>query len=226
MKLQSKKKFTMPDLNKFTPEQPEEQQPETITQQQAAPEILPEVEPQPETITPEEVQLSDGQTDSIPTPETIQSLDGLQNGLSQMMTTTNSGRYYTKDEFEEVFKSFFDFLKDPTAAGDVFGTIEEKGRNLAAGRVFDIAQKYRWLNWLIDKQTAVLHDCALISIWAAVETNTIVLNWTGISLFSKVQIWLKGKIKTKAEQAAKEGKRSVWGFLGRRAAEKQQKQES
>lgn len=222
MRLKEKKKFTMPDLNKFSSEQPEEQQqPEMITDQ---PEVLPEVEPQPETITTEEVQLSDGQTDSIQQPES-QFSDALPNGLPQMMTT-NNGRYYTKEEFEQVFKGFFDFLKDPTAAGDVFGTIEEKGRNLAAGRVFEMAQRYKWLNWLIDKQTAVLHDCALISIWAAVETNTIVLNWTGVSIFQKVQIWLKSKIKTKAEQAAQEGKRSVWGFLGRRAAEKQQKPEN
>jgi hypothetical protein len=142
------------------------------------------------------------------------------------MTMISDDRYYSKDEFEQVFKSFFDFLKDPAAAGDCFGTIEEKGRNLAAGRVYEMAQKYRWLNWLIDKQTAVLHDMALISIWAAVETNTIVLNWTGISLFQKVQVWLKSKIRLKAEQAAKEGRRSVWGFLGRRAPEKQQKQEN
>ena len=207
MKLAAKKKFQMPDLNKFTPEeQPEEQ-------------------PQPETITPEEVQLSDGQTESIPQPETIQFSDVQPNGLPPMMMTNNE-RYYTQEEFQDVFKNFFEFLENPQTAGDVFGTIEQKGRNLAAGRVYDMAKKYRWLNWLIDKQTAVLHDVALISIWAAVETNTIVLNWTGISLFQKVQIWLKSKIKTKAEQAAKEGKRSVWGFLGRRAAEKQQKQES
>ena len=225
MKLAAKKKFQMPDLNKFTPEeQPEEQpQPETITA--AAPETLPEEQPQPETITPEEVQLSDGQTESIPQPETIQFSDVQPNGLPPMMMTNNE-RYYTQEEFQDVFKNFFEFLENPQTAGDVFGTIEQKGRNLAAGRVYDMAKKYRWLNWLIDKQTAVLHDVALISIWAAVETNTIVLNWTGISLFQKVQIWLKSKIKTKAEQAAKEGKRSVWGFLGRRAAEKQQKQES
>ena len=225
MRLKEKKKFQMPDLNKFTPEVlPEVEQPETITEQQATPEVLPEVE-QPETIIPEEVILSDGQTDNIPSPETSQFSDVQPNGLQPMMMT-NSDRYYTQDEFKDVFKSFFEFLENPQTAGDVFGTIEEKGRNLAAGRVYEMAQKYRWLNWLIDKQTAVLHDCALISIWAAVETNTIVLNWTGISLFQKVQIWLKSKIKTKAEQAAKEGKRSVWGFLGRRAAEKQQKPEN
>ena len=207
----------------------EEQQPQTITEQPAAaPEVLPE-EQQPETIeqpsAAPEVILSDGQTDNIPQPETIQFSDERQNGLPPMMTTTNN-RFYSQEEFADVFKGFFEFLENPQTAGDVFGTIEDKGRNLAAGRVYEMAQKYRWLNWLIDRETAVLHDCALISIWTAVETNKIVLNWTGVSLFGKFQLWLKTKIKSKAEQAAKEGKRSAWGFLARRAAEKQQKPES
>ena len=211
MKLKEKKKFEMPDLRKFE-QQPEEQQ-----------------EKQPETITPEvaEVQLTDGQTDNIPdaaaAPEVLP--ESLSIGLQQT-TTINDGRFYSKDEFQEVFNSFFDFLKDPNAAADCFGTIQDKGRTLAAGRVYEIAQKYRWLNWLIDKQTMLIHDVALISLWAAVETNTIVLNWTGISIFEKGRIWLKSKIKQKAEEQAKQGKRGVLAFLGRRDPEKQQKQEN
>lgn len=229
MRLSNKKKFEMPDLKKFKTE--EQAQLQVQEQELEQPETITQPEGQPETITPEaapevqEVQLSDGQTEAIPEADPIQFSDARLHGLQQMTTTINS-RYYTQEEFEHVFKDFFDFLKDPKAADDVFCTIEEKGRNLAADRVFEMAQRYKWLNWLIDKQTAVLHDFMLISIWAAVETNAIILNWTGVSIFEKVQIWVKLKIKTKAEQAAKEGKRSVWGFLGRRAAEKQQKQES
>ena len=209
--MSSKKKFEMPDLKKFEqPEDPEELKQETA----AAPETMPEVQ---------EVELTDGQPETIPeTPEVLpeSSLIGLQ------PTTTINDRYYSKEEFQDVFNSFFDFLKDPNAAADCFGTIQDKGRKLAAGRVFELAQRYKWLNWLIDKQTMIIHDVALISIWAAVETNTIVLNWTGISIFEKGRLWLKTKIKAKAEEQAKQGKRGVLAFLGRRDPEKQQKHEN
>ena len=213
MRLSSKKKLDQP-----------EQMPEMITEAAAPeqPEAAPEQMP--------EIILSDGQTDQIPDPaimeqdqQTTQSSDVRFLGLPQTMTTND--RYYTKDEFQEVFSSFFDFLKDPNAAADCFGTIQSKGRSLAANRFYDLASKYKWLNWIIDKNTAILHDAALISIWAATEANIIILNWTGISLFEKGQLWLKTKIKAKAEAEAAAGKRSVWGFLGRREAAKQQKQE-
>lgn len=223
MKLLKKQKFQMPEVQpaqmttqEVAPEQIPEVQPEILPAQEAAPEQIPEV------------QLSDGQTENIPPaqPDEIpaQSSDALPHGLPQMMT--NDGRYYSKEEFQEVFASFFDFLKDPAAANDCFGTIQSKGRALASDRFYEMASRYKWLHWIIDKQTAVLHDTALIAIWAATEANIIVMNWTGISIFEKVQIWVKQKIKNKAETEAKAGKRSVWAFLGRRAAEKQPKPEN
>ena len=210
MRLSKKIKFEMPAA---LPDQTTTE-PETV----AAPEPAQIIEP--------EVVLSDGQTEAIPEVQSIeqginQSSDALPLGLPPM-TMTNDNRY-SKDEFQEVFNSFFDFLKDPAAAADCFGTIQDKGRKLAAGRVYDLASRYKWLNWLIDKNTALLHDAALISIWAATEANVIILNWTGISIFEKGQIWLKQKIRAKAEQEASKGKRSVWGFLARRDPEKQQK---
>ena len=209
MRLMDKKKFEQSKVNQ-----------EMITEA-AAPD-QPEAAPdQPEII------LSDGQTDQIPDPVIM---DAAENQSSDapflgLPTTTTNNRYYTKNEFQEVFNSFFEFLKDPNAAADCFGTIQSKGLSLAANRFYDLAAKYKWLNWIIDKNTAILHDAALISIWAATEANIIILNWTGISLFEKGQLWLKTKIKAKAEAEAAAGNRSVWGFLGRRAAAKQQKQE-
>jgi len=214
MRLSRKTKFEMPaQLPEMTT--PEAQQ---ITPDQW-PEMTPEAAP--------EVVLTDGQTDNIPPAEQAQVMT--QSSAAQPLglpTMTTNDRYYSKQEFQEVFASFFDFLKDPNAAADCFGTIQSKGRALASDRFYELASRYKWLNWIIDKQTAILHDAALIGIWAATEANVIVLNWTGISIFEKGQIWLKSKIKSKAEQEAKAGKRSVWAFLGRREAEKQPKQES
>lgn len=188
------------------------QQPELTPEQPAPLEELPEM------------QLSDGQTEALP-----EYLDQTGAGSFQnfgAMNPTTSSRYYTEEEFNQVFGDFMAFLKNPEVATDMFGNIHEKGQRLAAGKVYEMASKYKFLRFLIDRQTQILHDMLLLSIWAACETEAICMNWTGISLFGKVKIWLRGKIKQKAEESAKEGRRSVWAFLGRRGAEKAQNPES
>ena len=119
---------------------------------------------------------------------------------------------------------FLTFLKNPATAADTFETVRAQGQSLAAGKIYEMANKYKWLNWLIDRKTRLLHDALLIAIFATTETNAIVLNWTGISLIEKGKIWLKSKVRARA--AASQGKRSVWGFLAPRAAAKQAKQEN
>ena len=173
----------------------------------------------------EEIELTDGQTQDLPeTPETSQFQDqtaavGLPNGSPTMMM--NDDRYYSQGEFESAFNEFLIFLKSPQTSLDTFEALRAQGQQLAAGKVYEMAQKYRFLRFLIDRRTQLLHDCALIGIFAACETNAIVYNWTGISLAEKAKIWLKSKIKARAAQT--EGKRKGWGFLGRLGAEKPQK---
>lgn len=178
----------------------------------------------------EEIQLTDGQADNLQAlpefgskPETDQAA-GWQTGSPMM--TTNDDRYYSQGEFESAFNEFLTFLKSPETSLDTFEALRSQGQSLAAGKVYAMAQKYRFLRFLIDRKTQLLHDCALIGIFAACETNAIVMNWTGISLAEKGKLWLKGKIKARQQAAQAQGKRSVWGFLGRRAAEKPQKPES
>ena len=69
--------------------------------------------PEPAQIIEPEVVLSDGQTEAIPEVQQIeqgiQSSDVPQLGLPPMTMTTDTR--YSKDEFQEVFNSFFDFLK-------------------------------------------------------------------------------------------------------------------
>ena len=199
-------------------------QEQIITPEQTAPKI-PEIMPEPLQDLPE-MQLSDGQTTDL--PEYLeQPEDGSFQNFGAMNPTNNAGsRYYTEEEFNQVFGDFMAFLKNPEVATDMFGNIHEKGQRLAAGKVYEMASKYKFLRFLIDRQTQVLHDMLLLGIWAACETEAICMNWTGISLFGKVKIWLRGKIKQKAEESAKQGKRSVWAFLGLRGAEKAQNPEN
>lgn len=179
-------------------------------------------EQQPE----EEVTLSDGVTDNIPPlqeqqPE-VAAVD-FSADFSPTMTTSN---FYSPEEFAKNFADFLDFLKDPATATDAFETLHAEGQSLAADKVYNMATKYKWLNWLIDRRTRLLHDAALLSLFVAVESNAIIMNWTGISLFEKGKLWLKSKIKQRQTAQATSGRRSVWGFLGRQAVEKPQKQES
>lgn len=177
---------------------------------------------------PQELSLSDGQTEDL--PEFNQEPE--QNSQSQeefsqvsLMMTTNDDRYYSQSEFEKVFSDFLEFLKNPATAADTFETVRAQGQSLAASKVFEMAKKYNWLNWIIDKKTQIFHDSLLIAIFAITESNAVIMNWTGVSVIEKGKIWLKSKIKQHA-QAAQSGKRSVLGFLGLRGAEKQQKQEN
>jgi len=142
------------------------------------------------------------------------------------MTTSEEDRYYTQGEFEAAFNEFLVFLKSPQTSLDTFESLRAQGQTLAAGKIYKLAEKYRFMRWMIDRRTAIVHDMALIGIFAACETNAIVQNWTGISLAEKGKLWLKSRIQAHVEQQQAAGKRSVWGFLGRRGAAKQPKPEN
>ena len=176
-----------------------------------------------------EMQLSDGQTENLQ-PLDLQNnlnspddLSSLSAGLPEMTTRS---KYYTQDEFAKQFDDFLTFLKSPQTSADTFEALRAEGQNLAATKIFEMAQKYKWLRFIIDRRSQIVHDALVISIFAVTETNAIVYNWTGISIIEKGKIWLKSKVKQRVEQAKTSGKRGVWGFLGRRAAEKQPKQEN
>lgn len=176
----------------------------------------------------EEIQLTDGQTAAIPeAPEQSSSdqLNGLQPGYGEM-TTSPDERYYSQGEFEAAFNEFLVFLKSPQTSLDTFESLRAQGQSLAASKIYAMAERYSFMRWMIDRRTAIVHDLTLIGIFCACETNAIVQNWTGISLAEKGKLWLRQKIKQRAEQQQAAGKRSGWAFLGRRAAEKQPKPES
>ncbi len=175
----------------------------------------------------EEIQLTDGQTENLPeVPEQGSSdqLNALPLGCGEM--TNSDDRYYTKGEFESAFNEFLVFLKSPQTSLDTFESLRAQGQTLAAGKIYQMAEKYRFMRWIIDRRTAIVHDFALIGIFCACETNAIVQNWTGISLAEKGKLWLRSKIKQRVEQQQAAGKRSGWGFLARRDREKQPKPES
>ena len=177
----------------------------------------------------EELTLSDGQTQDLPEIPNVEcnqpqaGADGCP--ISSSMMTNENSNLYTQGEFEACFNEFLIFLKSPDVSLDTFEALRAQGQSLAAGKIYNMAQKYKFLRFIIDRKTRIMHDLALIGIFTACEANAIVMNWTGISMAEKAKIWLKGKIRQRQLAAQTSGKRSVWGFLGRRGAEKQPKPE-
>ena len=176
----------------------------------------------------QEIELTDGQTEDIPEVTESQSQEtGLPIGCGEMTTLSEEDdRYYSQGEFECAFNEFLIFLKSPQTSLDTFESLRAQGQTLAAGKIYNMAQKYSFLRWMIDRRTALVHDLTLIGIFCACETNAIVQNWTGISLAEKGKIWLKSKIQQRVQAQQASGKRSVWGFLARRDAVKPQKPEN
>ena len=201
-----------------------EQEQKHQLEQAQTPEQLPEVN----RITEQpEIQLSDGQTENLPPPEmpTLNRQAAPESSLIGLTTTTNN-KYYTQEEFSKQFDDFLTFLKSPETSANTFEALRAEGQGLAVAKIYEMAQKYKWLRFIIDRRSQVIHDTIVLSIFAITESNAIVYNWTGISLIEKGKIWLRGKIKQRAEQARTSGRRGVLGFLARRGAAKQPKQET
>ena len=198
------------NLNNQNLEQPE--------QTEQLPEIQPE-QMQPEQPA-EELSLSDGQTITTPlqAPEEIAS-DPLSSN-SYLPTTKD---FYEQGEFRAAFNEFLNFLHDPKAPGDSLELLAAKGQGLAADKIYNIASKYKWLNWLIDRKTEFFKDTMLISIFAVQEADLIGRNWFNVSIKEKAKTWLENQAKQRIKSALKP---SGWGFLGRLGAAKRQKQES
>lgn len=171
--------------------------------------------------TPEPI-LTDGQTEQLAEFEqTIQPTPADFCADSSLMMTNN--QFYTQEEFNKCFNDFLTFLKSPEVAGDTFSSIKNRGQDLASKKVYELAQNYKFLRFLIDKNTHLIGDIVTIGLWASIEFNAIAENWTGINYLTKAKIWLNDKIKQRAQASAK---RKGWAFLGRPVAEKQPKQDN
>lgn len=167
----------------------------------------------------------DGQTAELPPlplgeVETPESLPLSENGLKEFSTTMTNN--YTADEFRAKFQSILEFMENPDAANDCAAELLANGRNLTADKIYNLASRYRWLNWIIDRRGQVLADSLQIVAFLVVESNLIVMNWTGLNLFEKVKLWLKNKAKQRKEQLKSGQRRSLfaWVFSGHQAPAK------
>lgn len=168
----------------------------------------------------------DGQPENLADYLPEQPEQNVNLGLPEYSQTTTATNNYTAEEFREKFRSVLEFLENPATANDCAMELLINGRNLTADKIYDLASRHTWLNWIIDKQTQVFADFIQISAFLTVESNIIVKNWTGINMLEKAKIWLNNKVKEKQAQAKKQGKRTLfgWAFSGRPEVEKHTEQ--
>lgn len=184
---------------------------ETLTEPQ-------EVQPQPI----DELTPNDGNPTPPPPVQETAPADSLPLGLEMTTPTTK----YTQDEFRQKFAGVLEFLENPATANNCIQELITNGRNLTADKIYNVASRYSWLNWIIGRQTQVFADCLQIAAFLAIESNVIVMNWTGLNMFERVKLWLQNKAEQR-RQERREGKRKTlfgWAFSGRAAAEKHTEQ--
>ena len=75
----------------------------------------------------EEIQLTDGQTQDLPTlpdiPDSPQDPELLYNGSGTTTISPEADNYYSQGEFEAAFNEFLIFLKSPQTSLDAFETL-------------------------------------------------------------------------------------------------------
>lgn len=191
-------------------------EPEQLTEPQQLPEPpqIPEIMPEPVELTPD-----DGQTITPEMSEQIATesrADSLPVGLA---TTTTSN--YTPDEFRAKFAGLLEFLENPATATNCAQELITNGRNLTADKIYNLATRYKWLNWIIDRKTQCFADSLQIGAFLAVETNLIVMNWTGLNIFERAKLWLQQKAAQLRQNKKDGNKRKTlfgWAFSGRAEA--------
>lgn len=172
----------------------------------------------------EEMKLDDGMT---PPPEEV------PEAISQPGTYPEAGLtfeisdpdIYTEDEFYEAFKSCFAF------AGDVSHLksfairdegIEGRGARCTSNRLYQLAGRYKFLHFMIDRRSGWLADATLIGLFVSMKANAIVEEAAHLSL----KDILKGKLKSWFKIKQTTVKRGGSGFLGRLGLGKPPKPES
>lgn len=160
-----------------------------------------------------EILPEDGQTEGLEqlSPPEVVREEQSQDGLLQSSPMMNE--IYSRDEFRNNFNSFMEFLENPDAATDTFGHLVGKGRQLSADKIYDIAGRYDWLKWIIDRKTQAVSDLLLVTVFLTYEGNLILQNWTGISYIERAKIWLKNKAKAKKEAIKNGQRRSLFGWV-------------
>jgi hypothetical protein len=172
---------------------------------------------QPETEQPAQASITDGMTDNLPP---IQPLTMERPATTNQTTTTllDSGlsnpNFYTKDEFFEQFKSVFQF------GGDTFNIQslpiqpnEEPGARVTSNRIYEMAEKYKFLQFMIDKRSTRLGETILMIQFLTSKAGAV--------YYEKKKQKLGGVLWQKATKILKRNKGKDTAYSAQAVAEKQ-----
>lgn len=143
--------------------------------------------------------LNDGQ---IMTTEQVQALQQPeQTNQLNVDSISDFSRFYTPEEFYEQFKSVFQFAGDRTGIQSLpIKEGEERGARITSDRIYEMAEKYAFLNFIIDKTTSRLAETILMIQFLAFKSADIYNEKTNRKLGG--DLWQKIKKLIKRRKTA------------------------
>lgn len=159
-----------------------------------------------EQMTQEQAQIIQMEQQS-PTSQSADSISGFSN-------------FYTPDEFYLTFKSVFQFASDRTGIESLpIKESEERGARITSDRIYEMAERYQFLNFLIDKTTSRLAETILMIQFLAFKSADVYNEKTNRKLGG--DLWAKIKKLIKRRKTAPTDSESE--YLAHQEAERQQK---
>ena len=174
--MKEKKEIEMTENNEKMEQTPEETLPVNETLEELA---------------PEETIPDDGQTETAPALEALETpSETLQDSLA---INASLGDFYTQDEFYAGFKGCFEFAGERTGLKSLpIKENQELGARKTSDKLYEMAVKYPVFHFLIDKKSGWLYDASLIALFVYSKTDEV--------LQEKKQVGLKGWFKGKWQQ--------------------------
>ena len=184
-----------------------------------------EQQTQPEQINPSimEPTLDDGQTDNLP-PLSDQPSNPSDGTIPTTTTPVDLdfSNFYTQDEFYQAFKSVFQFGGDRLHIEALpIKQSEEPGARITSNRIYEMAQKYAFLRFIIDKRSTRIGETILMIQFLALKAGDVYREKTKANLGGALWQKAKGIFNRRRQATAKDTAYSVPP-----AAEKQQKPEN
>lgn len=125
-------------------------------------------------------------------------------------------KYYTQEEFYEHFKSVFQYAGDRTKIESLpIKESEERGARITANRIYEMAERYHFLNFLIDKTTSRLAETILMIQFLAFKSADIYNEKTNRKLGGDLWAKIKKLIKRRKAQMGNELESSEPQEVGR-----------
>lgn len=160
-------------------------------------------------ITITEPTISDGMTDNLPPPPQLDNLGpGQPDQPNNPMTPTldlDFSRFYTEEEFYQAFKSVFQFGGDRLHIEALpIKASEEAGARITSNRIYEMAQKYAFLRFIIDKRSTRIGETILMIQFLAFKASDVYKEKTKLNLGGTLWQKVKGLFNKRRQATVKD----------------------